>query len=61
MTREMIQEETGLPDNVLRSVMRSVMRRVPRVIGIRRVAVKRVDVWRVLRDDPPRGVLGEWP
>lgn len=53
MTTEQVMEETGLP----RNTVRSLMRRVPRVdTGMRRVLVRRSDVYRVLRDDPPRGV-----
>lgn len=53
MTIEQVIEETGLP----RNTVRSLMRRVPRVdTGMRRVLVRRSDVYRVLRDDPPRGV-----
>jgi hypothetical protein len=56
MTSEQVREETGLPA----ATVRSLLRRVPRVeCGMRRVVVRRSDVLRVLRDDPPLGVSRE--
>jgi hypothetical protein len=52
MTSEQVREETGLPA----ATVRSLLRRVPHVsCGMRRVVVRRADVLRVLRDDPPGG------
>lgn len=52
MTAKQIESETGLP----RSVVRSIMNRCLRVnVGSRRIVVRRSDVLRVLREDPPRG------
>ncbi len=54
MTIEQVREETGLPAHTVRSLMR----RVPRVdTGMRRILVRRADVERVLRDDPPKGAF----
>ena len=53
MTSEQVQAETGLPA----ATVRSLLRRVPRVnCGMRRVVVRRADLMRVLREDPPAGV-----
>ena len=51
MTPAQVMEETGLPE----TTVRSLLQRVPRVeTGLRRILVRRADVYRVLRDDPPR-------
>lgn len=52
MTAKQIEEETGLSPNIVRSIMGRCLRVN---VGSRRVVVKRADVLRVLRDDPPRG------
>lgn len=55
MTAEQIQAETGLPP----ATVRSLMRRLPRVeTGMRRVLVRRADVFATLRDDPPLSAGG---
>ncbi len=55
MTPEQIQAETGLP----RNTVRRLVRRPPRAeTGMRRVVVRRADVFATLREDPPLGAGG---
>jgi hypothetical protein len=52
ITPRQFKDETGLPD----SLVRAIFRRVPRYPQpTNRIVVRRVDLERVLRDDPPRG------
>lgn len=53
ITPAQFQEETGLPA----SLVRRIFDRVPRYPQpTRRIVVRRVDLERVLREDPPRGL-----
>lgn len=53
ITPAQFQQETGLPA----SLVRSIFDRVPRYPQpTRRIVVRRVDLERVLREDPPRGM-----